>query len=79
MIETPRWSLLLRAAICYRLGAQEAAERAMRSFLEKVGGWSLEREKIAIRFKRPEQAADWFEALKGAGLPNSQHEDLGTA
>lgn len=76
MMETPRWSLLLRAAIYHRLGAQDEAETAMRSFLDKVGGWSMEREAVAIRFKRPEHARHWFEALEGSGLPKSERENL---
>lgn len=71
MVETPRWSLLLRAAVLGRLGKDAAAREVMRDFVAQVGGWSIEREKAAIRFKNREDEAHWLEGLVLAGLPKS--------
>jgi hypothetical protein len=70
MVDTPKWSLLLRGAIQAQGGDLGQAASTMENFLRRMPEWTISRERIAIRFKRREDEEHWFEGLRKAGLPD---------
>jgi len=70
MVDTPKWSLLLRSAIQAQRGDLVGASSTMETFLRYVPEWNAVRERNAICFKRSEDEEHWFVGLRMAGLPN---------
>ncbi len=70
MVDTPKWSLLLRGVIQAQGGDLGQGASTMKSFLRHMPEWTIARERIAIRFKRREDEEHWFEGLRKAGLPD---------
>ena len=69
MVDLPKWSFLLRAAIYAQRGDAARSARAMQTFLEHMPTWTIAKEMNAIRFKRQEDEVHWLEGLRKANLP----------